>query len=96
MNLTLSDEQEMIRDSVHDYFTGAYDFETHLARVAAGRPGAACFWAASPCCFRRKRLRPSGGAPRRPTSWSMARAPRATCAAMPSGWSALTPCCAAS
>ncbi|TMS59595.1 acyl-CoA dehydrogenase [Imbroritus primus] len=37
MNLTLSDEQEMIRDSVHDYFTGAYDFEAHLARVAAGR-----------------------------------------------------------
>ena len=37
MNLTLSDEQEMIRDSVHDYFTDAYDFETHLKRVAAGR-----------------------------------------------------------
>lgn len=37
MNLTLTDEQEMIRDSVHDYFTGAYDFETHLARIAAQR-----------------------------------------------------------
>ncbi len=33
MNLTLSDEQEMIRDSVLDYFSGAYNFDTHLARI---------------------------------------------------------------
>jgi len=37
MNLSFTEEQEMIRDSVRDYFSGAYNFDTHLARIR-GRP----------------------------------------------------------
>ncbi|MEJ8821276.1 acyl-CoA dehydrogenase family protein [Variovorax humicola] len=37
MNFTLSDEQTMIRDSVRDYFEGAYDFAAHAQRVRQRR-----------------------------------------------------------
>ncbi|MNX38985.1 Acryloyl-CoA reductase (NADH) [compost metagenome] len=37
MNLNLSDEQEMIRASVFDYFSSAYGFDRHLERL--GQPG---------------------------------------------------------
>ncbi|WP_454696238.1 acyl-CoA dehydrogenase family protein [Achromobacter aegrifaciens] len=39
MNLNLSDEQEMIRASVFDYFSTAYGFDRHLERLA--NPGKA-------------------------------------------------------
>lgn len=33
MNLTFTEEQRMIRDSVSDYFTGSYDFVAHQTRI---------------------------------------------------------------
>lgn len=33
MNLVLTEEQQLIRDSVHDYLTGSYDFSAHSARL---------------------------------------------------------------
>lgn len=33
MNLNLTDEQRMIRDSVRDYFANTYDFPAHLKRI---------------------------------------------------------------
>ncbi|MCY1280065.1 Acryloyl-CoA reductase (NADH) [compost metagenome] len=44
MNLTLSDEQQMIRDSVRDYFNDAYDFTAHVARIRQRRGVDAGHW----------------------------------------------------
>ncbi len=46
MNLNLSDEQEMIRASVFDYFSTAYGFDRHLERLAnPGNAGRAAWQA---------------------------------------------------
>ncbi len=48
MNLTLSDEQEMIRESVFDYFSNTYTFERHLERLKSQkRPDEAAWQAMS-------------------------------------------------
>lgn len=46
MNLTLSDEQEMIRASVFDYFSNAYGFDRHLERLAQAQQPDASAWGA--------------------------------------------------
>ncbi|MYN14261.1 acyl-CoA dehydrogenase [Pusillimonas sp. TS35] len=46
MNLTLSDEQEMIRASVFDYFSSAYAFERHLDRLGRQQWPDATAWKA--------------------------------------------------
>ncbi|NGM86454.1 acyl-CoA dehydrogenase [Parapusillimonas sp. SGNA-6] len=48
MNLTLSEEQEMIRESVFDYFSSAYTFDRHLERLGnPARPDATAWQAMS-------------------------------------------------
>lgn len=44
MNLSLSDEQRMIRESVFDYFNASYDFDKHLARLGQGQAPDATRW----------------------------------------------------
>lgn len=44
MNLTLSEEQEMIRESVFDYFSSAYTFDRHLGRLKNSKRPDAAAW----------------------------------------------------
>lgn len=46
MNLNLSEEQEMIRASVFDYFSTAYGFDRHLERLAQSEPADRAAWQA--------------------------------------------------
>lgn len=46
MNLTLSEEQEMIRASVFDYFSDSYTFERHLDRLKQSDYPASTAWQA--------------------------------------------------
>lgn len=46
MNLNLSEEQEMIRESVFDYFSSAYGFDRHLERLGQPPGSASEAWQA--------------------------------------------------
>lgn len=44
MNLALTQDQQLIRESVLDYLAGAYDFNVHLARKVSGKGVDAARW----------------------------------------------------